>query len=112
MVQVILERDVVEAISLALRPGVRGIFNLRGPGELPLSKILNRLGRRPRAVPAFAAKAALERLWKLRLTSFPAPEIDFIRYLCMVDGSRAEEVLGFQATQDMERTLASVDSDR
>lgn len=112
MVQVIHERDVVEAISLALQPGVRGIFNLRGPGELPLSKVLGRLGRRPRAVPAFAAKAALERLWKLRLTSFPAPEIDFIRYLCMVDGSRAEEVLGFRAQQDMARTLASVDSDR
>ena len=112
MVQVIHERDVVEAISLALRPGVRGIFNLRGPGELPLSKVLHRLGRRSRAVPAFAAKAALERLWKLRLTSFPAPEIDFIRYLCMVDGSRAEELLGFQARHDMDRTLASVDSDR
>ncbi len=112
MVQVIHERDVVEAISLALKPGVRGIFNLRGPGEMPLSKILRRLGRRPRAVPAFAAKAALEQLWKLRLTSFPAPEIDFIRYLCMVDGSRAEEVLGFRAEHDMDRTLASVDSDR
>ncbi|MEZ4335331.1 MAG: NAD-dependent epimerase/dehydratase family protein [Sandaracinaceae bacterium] len=30
MVQVIHERDVVEAILLALQPGVRGIFNLRG----------------------------------------------------------------------------------
>ena len=112
MVQVIHERDVVEAIVGALEPGVRGIFNLRGPGELPLSKVLGLLGRKPRAVPAFAAKIALERLWKLRLTSFPAPEIDFIRYLCMVDGTRAEEVLGFHPRYDLEQTLQSVDSDR
>ena len=112
MVQVIHERDVVDALAKALAPGVRGIFNLRGPGELPLSKILRLLGRRPRALPSFAAKAAVERMWKLRLASFPAPELDFIRYVCMVDDTRAREVLGHRPRFDLERTVRSVLSER
>ncbi len=102
MVQVIHERDVVGAIERALVPGVRGIFNVRGPGELPLNKVLRMLGRTSRPVPAFMAKLALERLWTLRLTSFPAPEIDFIRYVCMVDDTRAREGMGFEAKYSFE----------
>ena len=45
MVQVIHELDVVEAIVRALTPGVRGIFNVVGPGEVPLSTILRELGQ-------------------------------------------------------------------
>ncbi len=112
MVQAIHERDVVRALTMALEPGVRGIFNLRGPGELPLSNILDMLDRRPLPMPAFAARAALERMWKLRLTSFPAPEIDFIRFLCMVDDTRAREVLGFRPHHDLEQTVRSVLSER
>ena len=51
MIQVIHERDVVSAIIKAVEPGVRGIFNLRGPGEAPLSRIFRILDRRPRSVP-------------------------------------------------------------
>ncbi len=112
MVQVIHEKDVVEAIRLALEPGVRGIFNLRGPGELPLSKVLERLRRNPVPLPVFAAKKALERLWKYRLMSFPPPELDHIRYLCMVDDSRARKELGFKPQRDLQTTLTSVDADR
>ena len=39
MVQVIHQDDVVSAIEKALRPGVRGIFNLAGPQPLPLSRL-------------------------------------------------------------------------
>ena len=37
MAQVIQQADVVRAIELALRPGIRGIFNLAGPEPVPLS---------------------------------------------------------------------------
>ncbi len=78
MVQPIHERDVVHAIQLALQPGARGIFNLRGPGELPLSKVMRVLSRRTRPMPAPLAKGVLDRLWRFRMTSFPAEEIDHI----------------------------------
>jgi UDP-glucose 4-epimerase len=112
MVQVIHERDVVRAIIEALEPGVRGIFNLRGPGEAPLSRILRLLGRRPRPVPGAVAQGALEQMWRYRLTSFPSPELDYIRYVCMVDDRRAREQLGFSPRYDLRETVTSVDADR
>ena len=112
MVQVIHERDVVHAMHEALRPGVRGIFNLKGPGELRLSQIFSRLGRDPMAVPGPVARAALDRLWRLRLSSFPAPQLDHIRYLCMVDDSLARVVMGFCPRYSMDETLRSVVQER
>lgn len=112
MVQVIHERDVVDAIVRALAPGVRGIFNLRGPGELPLSRVFRILRKSPMPIPAFAAKAAIDRLWNLRLTSFPSPEIDYIRYVCMVDDSRARDVLGFRPRHGVEETVRAVLAER
>ncbi len=112
MVQVIHERDVVRAIELALKPGARGVFNLKGPGELPLSRLLEMLGKEGRTVPSFAARSLLQRAWRLRMTSFPAPELDFIRYLCMVDDSRARGELGYAPAYSLERTLSSINSER
>ena len=112
MIQVVHEKDVVDAIQLCLKPGVRGIFNLRGPGELPLSRIFGMLGRHPVPVPSSLAAPALSRMWRFRMTSFPAPELDHIRYVCMVDDARAREVLGYAPRRSMDETIFSVDADR
>ena len=58
MVQLIHEEDVCRALALALRPGLRGVFNVTGPGEVPLSSVLRELGRRPIAGPAPARPPA------------------------------------------------------
>ncbi|MBI5482475.1 MAG: SDR family oxidoreductase [Deltaproteobacteria bacterium] len=108
MVQLIHELDVVEAVALALRPGVRGIFNLTGPGEVPLSVILRELGRPTIPIPHFLAEPLLSRLWRWRLTSFPVPEIDYARYVCMVDGTRAHEQLGFRPRYNLRETIRAV----
>ena len=112
MMQAIHERDVVAAIVRALEPGRRGIFNLRGEGEVPLSQMFAMLGSRPRRIPGGLADGLLERMWKLRLTSFPAPELDHLRYICMVDDTRAREVLQFQPRRTLEETVLSVRSPR
>ncbi len=108
MVQPIHERDVVEAIVCALRPGARGIFNVTGPGELPLSAILHELGRRVLRFPHPLAKPVLTTLWRFGATSFPVPELDFIRYVCMVDGRRSREELGFRPRFSLKETIAAV----
>lgn len=107
MVQLIHERDVVRAILLALEPGKRGVFNLRGPGELPLSRAFEKVGRRPIALPASVALRALKGLWRTRIGTFPAAELDYIRYVCMVDDSRARKELGYTHAYDLEATLAA-----
>src|SRR5271166_3785012 len=51
MAQVVNEADVVHAIDLALRPGVRGIFNIAGPEPVPLSRVVRILGRQRVSIP-------------------------------------------------------------
>jgi UDP-glucose 4-epimerase len=112
MVQVIQEADVVRAIELALRPGIRGIFNVAGPDPLPLSHIVKVLDRPTVAVPFSLGKMVLRRLWSLRLTTFPPPELDHIRYVCMVDDRRARQVLGYAPTKTIQETVLAVDAER
>jgi UDP-glucose 4-epimerase len=108
MVQVIHEQDVVEAIRCALQPGVKGIFNITGPGEVPLSTIISELGRPTVPVPHPLAKPLLSLLWRGRFTSFPVPELDHIRFVCMVDGTRAAAQLGFKARRSLKETIRAV----
>ncbi|MCG8555639.1 MAG: NAD-dependent epimerase/dehydratase family protein [Proteobacteria bacterium] len=112
MVQVVHERDVADAIELALRPGLRGIFNLRGPAELPLGRVLRILDKRPVSLPASVAAPLLDRLWSHRLSHYPRPELDHLRYVCMVDDARARRVLGYRARRSLEETVRSVFSPR
>jgi UDP-glucose 4-epimerase len=112
MIQVVHQRDVLHAIDLALAPGVRGIFNIGGPEPISLSKAITVLQRRIVAVPHSLAKAAVKNLFRFKLTSFPAPELDFIRYVCMVDDTKARSELGYAPEHNVEATLRAVDEER
>jgi UDP-glucose 4-epimerase len=112
MMQVVHQDDVVRALQLSLEPGVRGIFNVAGPAPVALSRALELLGRSTVALPHAMARMMLERLFKLRVTSFPAPELDFIRYVCMVDDTRAREKLGYAPRFGLLETLRAVDEER
>jgi UDP-glucose 4-epimerase len=108
MVQLVHEEDVCRALALALRPGARGVYNVNGPGEVPVSAALRELGRRPIPVPHFLVRPLLRRLFQSGLSSFPPEEVDHIQYLCMVDGSRAERELGFSPRHSLRETIRSV----
>jgi len=112
MMQVVHQDDMVQAILLSLQPGIRGIFNIAGPPPVSLSQGLSILGRPTLPLPHTVARLGIDRLWRWRMTSFPAPELDFIRYVCMVDDSRARQVLGYSPRFDVEQTLRAVDEER
>ena len=105
MVQIIHEEDVVRAIIAALKPGIRGVFNIVGPGSLPLSRIFRVLGKTTLPFPALIGEPLLRALWRWKLTSFPPPEVDYIRFQNTVDGGLARKVLGFEPRHSMEETI-------
>ncbi len=109
MVQVIHADDVVGAIVHALRKPARGVFNLAGPPPVPVSRLIELAGKSRLPVPHAVFKAGLKRLWNLRATSFPAPELDFIMYVCMVDDTRAKRELGFRAAHDLRAAVRAID---
>ncbi len=108
MVQLIHEEDVARALALALKPGLRGVYNVVGPGELPLSAVLRELGRQPIPVPHLIARPLLEKLFQYRLAGFPSAELDHLQFLCTVDGARAEKELGFRPSFTLRETIRSV----
>lgn len=109
MVQVVHQDDVAQAIERALEPGVRGIFNVAGPEPVPLSRMLGMLGRTRLPVPHIVAKDLLRNLFRFRLSSFPAPELDHIRYVCMVDDQRARTTMGYAPRHDLRETVRAVE---
>ncbi len=108
MIQVIHESDVVGALQSALSADQRGIYNIAGPDGLPLSRIIKILGKPRIPVPHVLGGAVLKRLWSLRLTNFPPPELDHIRYVCMVDDRAARTELGYRSHVSIEQALRSV----
>jgi UDP-glucose 4-epimerase len=108
MVQLIHVDDVCRALALALRPGVRGVYNVVGPGEVPLSAALRELGRSPIPVPGFLLRPLVRQAFESHLISFPPDELDHIQYLCAVDGQRAVRDLGWAPARSLRDTIRSV----
>jgi UDP-glucose 4-epimerase len=108
MIQLLHEDDLMQAISLALAPGRRGVFNVVGPGELPLSRVLSELGRRPVPIPHFLAEPLLRQAWRLGLAGFYPGDLPHLRFQCMLDGSRARQELGFRPAKTLRETIRSV----
>lgn len=111
MIQVIHESDVVSAITRSLAPGVRGIYNLAGPDPIPLSEAIRLSGRTALPLPHALVGAAMRRMWSLRLTNFPEPELDHIRYVCMVRDERARSDFGHTNRYSIEDTMRAIDAD-
>lgn len=108
MIQLIHEADVVRALMLALAPGIKGVFNVVGPGEAPLSRVLQVLGRKTRPIPGPIVRGLLDQAFRLHATGFPAPEVRHIQFNCVVDGSLARRVLGFEPQYGLVETIRSV----
>jgi UDP-glucose 4-epimerase len=108
MVQLIQVEDAARAMIEALRPEAKGVYNVVGPGEVPLSAIFRELGRSPIPVPHPVARFVLDLLFKYHLASFPPPELDHIQFLCAVDGSRWHKEVGWQPRYSLGETIRSV----
>lgn len=105
MIQLLHESEVVRALVLALKPGVRGIFNIAGPPAAPLNSIIDYLGKPRIPIPHLLLRAAAYRAWQFGMANVPPPEVDFLRYSCLVDTARATEHLGFQPHYSLSQTL-------
>jgi UDP-glucose 4-epimerase len=109
MVQLIHVEDVARAmVEAALRPEPKGVYNVVGPGEVPLSSIHRELQREPIPVPHLVARPLLGVLFKYRLANFPPPELDHIQFLCNVDGARWRQDVSWQPQHSMRETIRSV----
>jgi len=105
MVQMIHEDDLIKLIEVSLKKGIRGVFNLASTDPVPLSTIFNILGKPVVRIPEFLFRSMLEKAWKYRLTSFPAPELDHIHFNQVLDTSRSREILGAEPERGLHEIL-------
>jgi UDP-glucose 4-epimerase len=109
MIQIVHEDDLVSAIELSLKPGVRGVFNVTGPSSAPLSRLLAVRKSMPFPVPAPVFRAALERARALRLSAVDPGDLSFLRYSFLVDGERTKAALSFAPARSLTQTLVDLD---
>jgi UDP-glucose 4-epimerase len=103
--QLLHEEDALSAITTAIEADVGGAFNIVGKGVLPLSSLLYLAGRinipiaHPVAYPLVAAA------WMAGLSPVPAEHLDFLRFLWLGDGAKAERELGFVPSYGVRDTI-------
>jgi UDP-glucose 4-epimerase len=108
MMQFIHEEDLAEAVALALQAGAHGVFNVAGPGAVPVEVAIRATGGTPLPIPEAAARAIFGALFRFGLYPFPPGAIDFVKYPCTVDASRFRRATGFTPLFTLEDIFASV----
>jgi len=96
--QFVHEADAVAAFRLAVLRDAPGIFNITGDGVLPLHTVLRLVGRTALPLPLSLTRTMAGALWIAQLGEAPPSFCDFLQYLCVADGARAQKVLGFSPT--------------
>jgi UDP-glucose 4-epimerase len=111
MMQFIHEEDMSEAVALAVeKRQAAGIFNIAGSGFTPISDAIREAGGMPVPFLHPLIYTSIKILWPLGLTTFPSPEIDYLKYACIVSTKRAEKILGFQPRYSLLETIGSLRS--
>lgn len=97
LIQFISEEDMLDAFKLAIDGDFIGVFNIVGKRAIPLSMILKLANKCHMPMLAPVGEAYLRALWIANLGPFPPEHIDFLRHHYLADGSRAKEIMGFEA---------------
>jgi UDP-glucose 4-epimerase len=108
MMQFIHEEDVSEAIALALERGLQGVFNVAGPGAVPLHTAIAESGGTRVAVPEPLMRAMFARLFRWGMIPYPPGAIDYLKYPVTVSGTRFVEATNFRPLFSLEEIFHSV----
>ncbi len=108
MMQFIHEEDLSEAVALALERGLQGVFNVAGPGEVPLHTAIEQSGGNKIAIPEPIMRPLFERLFRWGMLPYPAGAIDYLKYPVTVSGTRFVEATNFRPLFGLEEIFHSV----
>lgn len=107
LVQFVHEKDVLRAFLGILKKDVSGIFNIAAKGVLPLSRAIRTLGKLEVPIPYFLLYPTAEILWYLNIGEVPGAHINFLKYLCVADGTKAWREMEFEPIYTSTEALLS-----
>lgn len=96
LVQFVHESDCLRAFLKVIQEDQPGIFNIVAKGVLPFSRAIRILNKIPVPIPSFLLYSAAETLWMMNIGSVPGAHINFLKYLCVADGTRAWKKMQFK----------------
>ena len=108
MMQFIHEEDLSEAIALALEHGLQGVFNVTGPGEVPLHTAIRETGGTALPIPEPIIRPLFERLFRWGLLPYPPGTIDYLKYPITVSGDRFVDATNFRPLFSLEEIFQSL----
>jgi UDP-glucose 4-epimerase len=108
MMQFIHEEDVCEAIALALQHNLQGVFNVTGPGEVPIHTAIRETGGRAIPLPEPVLRLLFRRLFAWGVWPFPEGVIDYLKYPVTLSGKRFIEATKFRPLFGLEEIFHSL----
>jgi UDP-glucose 4-epimerase len=105
LMQFVHEVDAIAAFKLAIDRDVPGTFNIVGDGVLPLSTVIKLAGRFSLPVPHPLAETICAVGWLAQVAEAPPSFLDYLRFLCVADGQKAKEKMGFHAAYTSREAL-------
>jgi UDP-glucose 4-epimerase len=108
MMQFIHEEDVSEAIALALEHGLQGVFNVVGPGEVPLHTAIRECGGRALPLPEPLLRPFFSRLFRMGALPYPPGAIDYLKFPITLSGARFVEATRFRPLFGLEEIFHSL----
>ena len=103
--QFVHELDAAWALKLAVDGDATGPFNIVGKGVLPYTTVLALMGRVALPMPYLIARQGAKALWATQILSSPPSFLDYLLYVCVADGTKAQRELGFTARFSIKRTI-------
>lgn len=111
MVQVIHETDLARAFVAAVEHDLRGVFNVTGPGEIPLSLLIEEAGARAFPMPGIALdliRAVGVLRGGLGFRDVAQGAMEFLKHPCLIDGTRFRKATGFVPSVSLRETVRGV----
>ncbi len=105
LLQFVHEVDAIAAFKLAVDRDIPGTFNVCGDGVLPLSTVIKLAGRVALPIPHPIAEPLNALAWVAQLAPAPSTFLPYLRFLCIADGARASEVMGFRPAHTTREAL-------
>lgn len=107
LIQFVHEDDVMRAYLKAIEGDYPGIYNIVGDGVLPLSRIIRIMGKFELSLPEFLARNLVQLTWYLDISPAPSSYLNFLKYLCVADGSKAKKIMALKPRYSTREALLS-----
>src|SRR5439155_252720 len=110
--QLVHSDDVVDALLLAVRRDLNGVYNLSADGWLSADEVVALSGKKRVELPEAVAFSMAERLWKTGLTTAPPGELHYLMHPWVVDSSKLRAAGWTPRYSNREALLETIESHR